>query len=120
MNQIIGFLLLGVIAGILSGLLGIGGGLIMVPVLVYIFGFSQHTSQGTSLAVMIPPVGFLAVWKYYQAESVNLTAALILAIGFVLGGLIGGHFAVNLEDLQLRRIFGICMLVVAIKMIFSK
>ena len=118
MMQIIGLLITGLVAGIMSGLLGIGGGTIVIPVLIYIYGLSQHMSQGTTLAMMVPPIGLLAAWHYWKNGNVNVTWALIICLGFFFGGLIGAHFANLIPDLHLRRIFGVFMLVIALKLIF--
>lgn len=105
--------------GIASGMMGIGGGLIMVPAMVLVLGYSQHMAQGTSLAMMLPPIGILAAWKYYQSGSINFTSAIILAIGFVVGGLIGASLVQPISETTLRRIFGVVMLLVSLKMIFK-
>jgi hypothetical protein len=114
------FIVIGLVAGILSGLLGIGGGIIMIPALVYLFGFSQHGAQGTTLAIMIPPIGLLAAMKYYSQGHVNIAVAIFIAIGFFVGGFIGASFVEHISEVALKRIFGFCMLVIAIKMILTK
>lgn len=114
------FILLGVIAGIASGFMGIGGGLIMVPALVLLFGFNQHLAQGTSLAVMIPPVGLLAAYRYWIGGNVNLTAAMWICLGFVLGGWGGAQVAQHIPASILRKMFGTLLLIVSIRMIFWK
>lgn len=115
---ILGLLLTGLVAGIMSGLLGIGGGTIVIPALIYIFGMSQHLSQGTTLAMMIPPIGILAAWYYWKNGSVNIGWAAFLCLGFVIGGLIGAHYAQQIPPILLRKIFGIFFLLIALKMIF--
>lgn len=120
MTHIILFLVLGLVAGLLSGLLGIGGGIIIVPVLVFIFGYSQHLAQGTTLALMVPPIGILAAWTYYRQGNVDLTAAAFICLGFVLGGLFGAKFASALPDLILRRLFGLLFLALSVRMIFGR
>lgn len=114
------FVIVGLVAGILSGLLGIGGGIIMIPALVYIFGFSQHGAQGTTLAVMIPPIGLLAALKYYSQGQVNIAVAIFIAVGFFIGGFIGASIVEHISEVALKRIFGICLLVIAIRMILTK
>lgn len=114
------YLLLGLLAGSLSGLLGIGGGTIIIPVLVYMFGFSQHQAQGTTLALMVPPIGLLAALKYYQSGNVNIPIAVYICIGFFLGGFIGAVFAQPVPDLFLKKIFGVFLLLIALKMILGK
>lgn len=120
MANIILCLLLGVIAGIASGFIGIGGGIIVVPALVILFGMEQHMAQGTTLAMMLPPIGILAVWEYYQKGHVDFKIAGLLCIGFVIGGLIGAKFAVNMPEQLLRKTFGIFFLVISLRMIFLK
>lgn len=114
------FVLVGVTAGILSGLLGIGGGIVLVPALVYLFGYSQHLAQGTTLALMVPPIGILAAWTYYRQGNVNLPAAAWMCAGFVVGGLFGARWAGAIPDLILRRLFGVTFLAISLRMIFSK
>ena len=114
------YLLLGLIAGVLSGLLGIGGGLIIVPALVILFGMSQHLSQGTTLAMMVPPIGFLAAWMYYKNGFVDIKVAAFMCLGFFVGGLVGAKFATGIPEPILARIFGVAMLLASIKMILGK
>lgn len=114
------FLLLGLITGILSGLIGIGGAIIIIPSLVLVFGMSQHMAQGTTLALMVPPIGLLAAWTYYKAGYVDLKVAALICLGFFVGGFIGARFVTDIPDLLLRRIFGIVLLLAALKMIFTK
>jgi hypothetical protein len=111
---------LGLIAGIASGFLGIGGGAILVPALIYFFGLSQHQAQGTTLAIMVPPIGLLAAIKYYTQGNVNLSLAAFICAGFFFGGLIGAEFAHKIPALFMRRIFGFFLLIVAVKMIISR
>jgi uncharacterized membrane protein YfcA len=85
MTDIMLYLLLGLIAGTMSGLIGIGGGIIIIPVLVFLFGFSQHEAQGTTLALLVPPIGLLAAWTYYQQGYVDLKIAGYICAGFFLG-----------------------------------
>src|SRR5437667_11693433 len=120
MAQIIGFLALGLFAGIISGLIGIGGGIVIVPVLVFLFGFSQHRAQGTTLALLVPPIGLLAAWTYYKQGYVDLRVASLICVGFFLGGLAGAKIATSLSNAVLEKVFGVALLVVALKMIFSK
>ena len=120
MWQIIGYLLLGLAAGTFSGLVGVGGGIIIVPVLVFLFGLSQHQAQGTTLALMVPPIGLLAAWQYYKHGYVDLKIAGLICLGFVFGGLIGANLATALPSKVLEKIFGCVMLLVSLRMIFSK
>lgn len=117
--QIFGYVLLGLLAGILSGLMGIGGGIIIVPALVYFFGQSMHTAQGTTLLLFLPPIGALAVWNYYQKGMVDIRAAIIIALGFIIGGFLGSKLAISLSEVTLRRTFAVILLAVAAKMFFQ-
>lgn len=114
------YLLLGLIGGVLSGLIGIGGGVVIVPTLVFLFGFSQHRAQGTTLALLVPPVGLLAAWTYYKQGYVDLKVALVMCLGFLLGGLLGARVATSLSNAILEKVFGVALLLIALKMIFSK
>jgi hypothetical protein len=114
------YLILGLVAGTFSGLIGIGGGTIIVPVLVFLFGLSQHQAQGTTLALLVPPIGFLAAWTYYKQGYVDLRIAAFICIGFFLGGLLGAKFATKLSNVALERVFGGALLLISLKMIFAK
>ena len=111
---------IGIVTGIMAGMLGIGGAIIMIPALGLLLGLSQQTAQGTSLAVMLPPVGIIAAFNYYKAGHVNIKFALILAIAFIIGSYFGSKIALNLPQATLKKIFGILLLLVAAKMLFSK
>ena len=119
-NLVIAYLGLGLLAGVLSGIVGIGGGIIIIPALVFLFGFSQHMAQGTTLALLVPPVGILAAWMYYRQGYVNLNAALFICLGFFIGGFFGGLLGSHLPALLLRRIFGAGLLLLSLKMILGK
>jgi len=119
-GQLIILILIGLFSGILSGVFGIGGAIIVIPALVFIIGLSQHEAQGTSLAFMLPPVGILAAWNYWKEGYVNWKIALVLSITFVVGAYLGSHFTLNISDKTLRKLFGVLMIVMAIKLIFSK
>ncbi|MDF2881362.1 MAG: hypothetical protein K0R54_1919 [Clostridiaceae bacterium] len=120
MSNIILFILIGLLAGVLSGFLGIGGGVVIVPALVYICGFSQLKAQGTSLAILLPPVGILAFMEYYKNGNVDVKAGLIIAAALVLGSAAAGRFAQNISPSLLRKAFAVFMIIVSIKMFFSK
>lgn len=114
------FILTGIVVGTFSGLLGLGGGIILIPTLVYLFGFSQHAAQGTSTAMMIPPIGLLAAWVYWKNGHVNLPAAIWLCFGFIVGGLFGARIAEHLPELVMRRVFAVFLLAVSLRMMLSK
>ena len=118
--DIVLLLILGLAAGILSGLLGIGGGILIVPALIFVFGLSQHTAQGTTLALMVPPIGLLAAWTYYKQGYVDIRAAALICLGFFIGGFIGAKFAGVINAAMLKKLFGGLMLLVALKMIVGK
>jgi len=118
--NIILYLLLGLVAGTFSGLIGIGGAIIIIPALVLLFGLSQHTAQGTTLALMVPPIGLLAAWTYYRQGFVDLKIAALICLGFFFGGLVGAKFATEISDEILRKIFGVVLLAASLKMIFFK
>jgi uncharacterized membrane protein YfcA len=117
---IIGLLVLGLCAGYFSGLVGIGGGIIIVPALIFIFGFSQYEAQGTTLALLVPPIGILAAWKYFQDGYVDIKTAAIICVGFVLGGYLGSATAVNIPQDTLRKIFAVVLVALGIKMFLGK
>jgi uncharacterized membrane protein YfcA len=114
------YILLGLVAGIFSGLIGIGGAIIIIPALVLLFGLSQHTAQGTTLALMVPPIGLLAALAYYKQGFVDLKIAAFICVGFFIGGLFGAKFAIVIPDQLLKKIFGVVLLAVSVKMIFGK
>ncbi|WP_167613108.1 sulfite exporter TauE/SafE family protein [Maribellus sediminis] len=119
-SQLIILIIIGLVSGLLSGIFGIGGAIIVIPALIFIVGLTQHEAQGTSLAFMIPPVGILAAWNYWKAGYVNWKFALVLALTFVVGAYLGSQFSLNIPDRTLRRLFGVLMIVMAVKLIFSK
>jgi uncharacterized membrane protein YfcA len=119
MESYLSYVVLGVAAGMLSGLIGIGGGVIIVPALVLLFGMSQHNAQGTTLALLIPPIGILAAWTYYKAGFVDVKVAALVAVGFFAGSFFGARIATHVSDTTLERIFGVALLLIALKMIFS-
>jgi uncharacterized membrane protein YfcA len=117
---ILGGLALGVAIGAISGLVGIGGGALLIPALVYFYGMTQIRAQGTSLATLLLPIGFFAFWTYYKAGHADLKLALLLSVGFALGGWLGGNWAQHLSDTILRRGFAVLLLVLAAKLAFSR
>lgn len=112
--------LLGVAAGVASGVVGIGGGIILVPALVFLFGLSQHQAQGTTLALLVPPIGILAAWAYWKQGFVDLRIATLVCTGFVVGSALGAKLSLGLPDHVLQRIFGITLFLISLKMIFVK
>jgi len=114
------YICLGVVAGTLAGVFGIGGGVILIPALVYLFGLSQHQAQGTTLAILVPPIGLLAAMRYYHSGNVKLNLAVFICIGFFVGGLLGAHLVQNLPGLALKKMFGIFLLAVSLRMILGK
>jgi uncharacterized membrane protein YfcA len=118
--NIVLYLLLGLVAGIFSGLFGLGGGIIIIPAMVFLFGMSQHTAQGTTLALMVPPIGLLAAWAYYKQGFVDLKMAAFICLGFFIGGLLGAEFAVGIPEPILKKIFGTALLLISLQMILGK
>lgn len=114
------YLILGLVAGVFGGMFGIGGGTILIPALIYLFGLTQHQAQGTTLAVMVLPIGLLAALRYYWSGNVKLNIAGFICIGFFIGGLIGAHLVQNLPSLLLKRLFGIFLLLISIRMILGR
>jgi uncharacterized membrane protein YfcA len=115
--MVIFYCVLGLLVGVLSGMVGIGGGIVIVPTLVYVAGMSQHKAQGTSLGALLLPIGALAFWEYYKAGNVDVKAAIIIAITFTIGGYFGGRFAQHISEPVLRRIFAAMLILAAIKML---
>jgi uncharacterized membrane protein YfcA len=113
-------LLVGLLVGLFSGVVGIGGGILFVPALVWLAGMSQHKAQGTSLGALLAPVGIFAFMEYYRKGNADLKVALLLAVGFLIGGYFGAVGAQHIPDLWLRRIFAVTMIAVGGKMLFSR
>jgi uncharacterized protein len=105
---------LGLVVGILVGLLGIGGGIIAVPAMVHIFGMDQHLAQGTSLFILLPPIGLGAVMVYWKKGEVNLPAGVMCALGILIGGYFGGLIAIDLPSNILRALFGLFLMLSAV------
>ncbi len=114
------FILLGIGTGAFSGMIGIGGGIIAIPALTMLFGFSQQQAQGTTLAMLLPPIGILAAWAYYNQGYVDIKAALLMALGFLIGGYFGAKLAVVLPTHVLKKFFALILLAIGIKMLVSK
>lgn len=111
-------LAIGLFSGMLGGLVGIGGGVVLVPALIYILGFSQLNAQGTSLALIMFPVGVLGVINYYKQGHIDFNIVFILAIGFVVGSFLGSKFAMNIPQALVKKFFAMLMIVIAMKMLF--
>jgi uncharacterized protein len=114
------YLLLGLLVGVLSGIVGIGGGILIIPALVFFFHMSQHKAQGTSLGALLAPIGALAFWEYYRAGNVDVKAALWIALGFLVGGYFGGLWAQRLPEVALQRVFGGLLVAIGIRLLFSR
>jgi uncharacterized membrane protein YfcA len=113
---ILGLLLLGLAAGILGGMVGVGGGLIVVPALVFFFGFSQHEAQGTSLGLLVLPVALLGMLNYYKQGYVDVRVVGLLAIGFLVGSYFGSKWALNMPEQLIKKYFAILLFYTGIKM----
>jgi len=113
-------LLVGLVVGIVSGVVGIGGGILFIPALIWLAGMDQHKAQGTSLGALLAPVGILAFWEYYRKGNADLRIALLLAAGFVIGGFFGAVGAQHIPELWLRRIFALTLILVGGRMWFAQ
>lgn len=120
MNTLLILLAIGLSAGALGGIFGIGGGLIMIPGMVLLLGLDQHTAIGTSLAVMLPPIGIAATLNYYRAGSVNLKYAVIIALAFIAGSFLSSKLALALPEVTMRRIFAVFLVVMGVRLFFDK
>jgi uncharacterized protein len=118
-QEIVILALIGIAAGVFGGMVGLGGGVIMIPAMIYFLGMNQISAQGTSLAVMLPPVGILAVMNYYKSGQVNLKYALIIALAFTIGGYFGSKIALNIPVATVKKIFGLALIAIALKMIIK-
>jgi uncharacterized protein len=119
MGEIAIVLVLGLAAGILGGFIGVGGGVLIVPVLVLALGFDQHLAVGTSLGALLPPVGILGAYEYYKHGHLNVAYALLLGVGLLIGAYIGAIYAVKMPPTTLRRIFGMFLLLTSIRMLYK-
>ena len=117
--QTFGVAVIGLIAGLLSGLLGLGGAVVIIPALVILFGFSQQMAQGTTLVMMVLPIGALAAWQYYQQGFVDVKVALIMALTFFIGGYFGAKYATEIPQEILKKGFAVMLIFIALKMLFS-
>jgi uncharacterized membrane protein YfcA len=112
-QTIVLLVLVGLLAGVLSGLVGLGGGVIIVPALVYVLGFSQHQAQGTSLGILLLPAGIFAVMNYYRKGYIDLKVVGILFVGFLIGGWVGSQLSLNIDEKMLKKVFAIALLLIA-------
>ncbi|MEO8567987.1 MAG: sulfite exporter TauE/SafE family protein [Ginsengibacter sp.] len=117
-NVIIILLIIGFAAGILGGLVGVGGGIIIVPALIYFLSFTQKEAQGTSLGILLLPIGILGVWQYYKAGYVDMRIVWLVAAGFLAGSYFGSKIALALSQETVKKVFAIIMIAVAFKMLF--
>ena len=113
-------IIIGLLAGILSGLVGVGGGIIMIPLLIMLLGLTQYQAQGTALFAMLPPIGILAAMNYFKQGFVKWEYAVVIALTFVIGGYFGSKLSLSLPPQTVRRVFGVVMLIGGFKLIFSK
>jgi uncharacterized membrane protein YfcA len=120
MIEILLSLVLGVGTGVISGFVGIGGGIILIPALVLLFGLNQAQAQGTTIALLVLPIGFLAAWNYYSAGLVNFKIAIFVAIGFFIGGFFGSKIAIVIPTQVLQKIFAGVLIAIGVYMFFKK
>lgn len=118
--QVLGLLVIGIVAGVAAGMFGIGGGLIIVPALVLVYKMSQHAAVGTSLGAILLPVGALGAWVYWKNGNLNVRYSLLIAAGLLVGGFLGAKLVEPVSDLTMRRMFGGFLLLVSIRMIVGK
>jgi uncharacterized membrane protein YfcA len=113
-------ILIGMLAGIFSGFVGVGGAIIIIPLLVYLFKFPQHLAQGTALTALLLPVGILAVIKYYHAGNTNIKIGLLIGLGFFMGSFIGANFAHLVPSIVLKKLFAILLFCISMYMLLGK
>jgi uncharacterized protein len=114
------YLILGSVSGTLSGLLGIGGGSLITPALIYWFGYKQHLAQGTTLILLVPPIGLMAALAYYQQGYVDVKAGMVLGFGFFFGSALGAKLAILTSESLLRKMFAMMLIIIAMKMFVDK
>lgn len=120
MNTVIILLSVGLVAGFLSGLIGIGGGIVIVPVLVYFLHLNQKSAQGTTLFMFMLPIGFLGVYNYYKQGQIDIKSALIMCLTFIVGSYFGSKTALNLDTKLVKQIFGAMIILIGLKMLLNK
>ena len=119
-TQLILLAIISLMAGFFSGTFGVGGAIIVIPALIFFLGFSQHQAQGTTLAMLVPPIGILAAWTYYQKGFVDIKVAAFIAAGFFIGSAVGARYAVGLSSETLGKVFGVALVLIGLKMIVGK
>ena len=119
-NTLLILLVVGLIAGFLSGMVGVGGGIIIVPALVFFLGMTQHAAQGVSIGMLLLPVGFMAAYNYYKTNNLNMVYSLTIGLTFIIGAYVGSKVSLGIDETTMRRIFGVLILIIAIRLIFSK
>jgi uncharacterized membrane protein YfcA len=117
---IVGGLALGLVIGVISGVVGLGGGAFLIPALIYFFGMTQIRAQGTSIATLLLPIGIFAFMAYYKAGHVDLKLGLLIGAGFAVGGWLGGTWAQHLPEIVLRRTFAVVLLALGVRMLFPR
>ena len=118
--QVVGLLMIGVLAGVFAGMFGIGGGLIIVPALALLYGMKQHEAVGTSLGALLLPVGALSAWVYWKNGQLNVKYSALLAAGLLVGAFLGAKLVEPVSDLTLRRLFGAFLLIVSVRMLWGR
>jgi uncharacterized membrane protein YfcA len=119
-NTLFILIIIGLTAGFLGGMIGLGGGIILIPAMIMFLAMDQRTAQGTSIAIMLPPIGLFAVFNYYKAGYVNVKYAVVIALLFMIGGYMGSKLALHLPVNILRKVFAMLLILVAAKMFFTK
>ena len=120
MTTILILLIIGLLAGFSSGMVGIGGGIIIVPALVFFLGLTQHQAQGVSIGMLLLPVGFLAAVNYYKAGNLDFSKSLIIGASFVVGAYLGSKVSLSIDGAIMKRIFGVIIFLISLKLIFGK
>ena len=110
----LGFLLIGAAVGAVSGMFGIGGGVFVIPAMVYFYGFNQKMATGTSLGMLLPPIGILAFWQYYKADLVDVPAVILLIAGFLAGSYLSAGYTIGLPEILVKRLFGVLLIVTGV------
>jgi len=118
MQTVIILIIIGIAAGMMGGMVGVGGGIIIVPALIFFLGFSQKMAQGTSLGILLLPVGILGVFQYYKQGYVDMKVVLIISLAFLIGSFFGSKIALSLPQETVKKIFAVLMMLVAVKMLF--